>query len=157
MEGRFQLDENDWLKVYATCEKYESISGNSVRPIVTLIFALAKIHINRDYLGAAKTMYKVSDMPNQRMRVPYLICFEPGIAQKYNGTVASTHNYSGFLKVDGLPRFAEQNQGVKFYMKNLGLRRMPQNNQILKNFELGLSFASQFSAHKTVEGGEKHE
>lgn len=67
------------------------------------------------------------------------------------------HNYSGFLKVDGLPRFAEQNQGVKFYMKNLGLRRMPQKNQILKNFELGLSFASQFSAHKTVEGGEKHE
>ena len=54
-------------------------------------------------------------------------------------------------------RFAEQNQGVKFYMKNLGLRRMPQKNQILKNFELGLSFASQFSAHKTVEGGEKHE
>ena len=151
------LKESDWLKVYATCEKYESISGNSVRPIVTLIFALAKIHINRDYLGAAKTMYKVSDMPNQRMRVPYLICFEPGIAQKYNGTVASTHNYSGFLKVDGLPRFAEQNQGVKFYMKNLGLRRMPQKNQILKNFELGLSFASQFSAHKTVEGGEKHE
>ena len=151
------LKESDWLKVYATCEKYENISGNSVRPIVTLIFALAKIHINRDYLGAAKTMYKVSDMPNQRMRVPYLICFEPGIAQKYNGTVASTHNYSGFLKVDGLPRFAEQNQGVKFYMKNLGLRRMPQKNQILKNFELGLSFASQFSAHKTVEGGEKHE
>ena len=56
-----------------------------------------------------------------------------------------------------MPRFAEQNQGVKFYMKNLGLRRMPQKNQILKNFELGLSFASQFSAHKTVEGGEKHE
>ena len=43
------LKESDWLKVYATCEKYESISGNSVRPIVTLIFALAKIHINRDY------------------------------------------------------------------------------------------------------------
>lgn len=151
------LKESDWLKVYATCEKYESISGNSVRPIVTLIFALAKVHINRDYLGAAKTMHKVSDMPNQRMRVPYLICFEPGIAQKYSGTVVSTHNYSGFLKVDSLPRFAEQNQGVKFYMKNLGLRRMPEKNQILKNFELGLSFSSQFSAHKTVEGGEKHE
>lgn len=151
------LQESDWLKIYATCEKYESISGNSVRPIVTLIFALAKVHINRDYLGAVKTMHKVSDMPNQRMRVPYLICFEPGVAQKYNGTVASTHNYSGFLKVDGLPHFAEQNQGVKFYMKNLGLRRMPDKNAILKDFELGLSFASLFSAYKTVEGGEKHE
>lgn len=149
------LEEQDWLKIYSTCEKYESISGNSVRPIVTLIFALAKVHINRDYLGAAKTMHKVSDMPNQRMRVPYLICFEPGVAQKYNGTVMSIHNYSGFLKVDGLPRFTEQNQGVKFYMKNLGLRRMPGKNQILKDFELGLSLASQYSAHKTIEGGEK--
>lgn len=42
-------------------------TGNSVRPIVTLIFALAKIHINRDYLGAAKTMYKVSDVPNRKL------------------------------------------------------------------------------------------
>lgn len=151
------LKKSDWLKVYTTCEKYESISGNSVRPIVTLIFALAKIHINQDYLGAVKTMHKVSDMPNQRMRVPYLICFESGIAQKYNGTVLSTHNYSGFFKVDGLPRFSEQNQGVKFYMKNLGLRRMPEKNEIIKEFELGLSFAGQFSAHKTIDGGEKRE
>ena len=148
---------NDWLKIYSTCEKYESISDNSVRPIVTLIFALAKIHINRDYLGAAKTMHKVSDMPNQRMRVPYLICFEPGIAQKYNGMVMSTHNYAGFLKVDGLPRFIEQNQGVRFYMKNLGLRRMPEKNQILRDFELGLSFTSQYSARRITEGGENHE
>ena len=149
------LKEGDWLKIYSTCEKYETISGNSVRPIVTLIFALAKIHINRDYLGATKIMHKVSDMPNQRMRVPYLICFKPGIAEKYSGMVMSTHNYSGFIKVDGLPRFTEQNQGVRFYMKNLGLRRMPEKNQILKDFELGLSLASQYSAHKTAEGGEK--
>lgn len=120
-----------------------------------MIFALAKIHINRDYLGATKIMHKVSDMPNQRMRVPYLICFKPGIAEKYSGMVMSTHNYSGFIKVDGLPRFTEQNQGVRFYMKNLGLRRMPEKNQILKDFELGLSLASQYSAHKTAEGGEK--
>lgn len=151
------LKEQDWLAIYATCEKYEAISGNSVRPIVTLVYALAKIHINKDYLGAAKTMHKVSDMPNQRMRVPYLICFEPGIPQKYNGKVVRTHNYSGFIKVDGLPRFTELNQGARFYMKNLGLRRMPEKNQIVKNFELGLSFASQFSARITPEGGEKHE
>lgn len=152
---RTYLKESDWLKIYSTCEKYESISGNSVRPVVTLVFALAKVHINRDYIGAIKAMHRVSDMPNQRMRVPYLICFEPGIPQKYNGTVMSTHNYSGFIKVDGLPRFTEQNQGVKFYMKNLGLRRMPEKNQILKDFELGLSLASQFSACVISEEGEK--
>ena len=149
------IEAGNWLQIYETCEKYEGIAGNTVRPIVTLIYALAKIHINQDYIGAAKTMHKLSDMPNQRMRVPYLICFEPGIAQKYNGTVMSTHNYSGFLKVDGLPRFTELNQGVKFYMRNLGLRRMPKGKQIIREFELGLSFASQYSAHKTLDGGEK--
>ena len=40
-------------------------------------------------------------------------------------------------------------------MKNLGLRRMPEKKQIHKDFELGLSLASQYSAHKTAEGGEK--
>lgn len=142
------LNPEDWLKVYSTCEKYESISGTSVRPVVTLIYALAKIQIDKDYLGAVKAMHKVSDMPNQRMRVPYLICFEKGKPQKYSGTVMSTHNYSGFLKVDNLPRFSEKNQGVKFYMKNLGLRRMPEKNKILTDFCLGLSLANQFSAYE---------
>ena len=148
------LKPEDWLKVYATCEKYESISGTSVRPVVTLIYALAKVQIDGDYLGAVKAMHRVSDMPNQRMRVPYLICSENGKPQKYSGTVMSIQNFSGFLKVDGLPRFSEKNQGVKFFMKNLGLRRMPEKNSILTDFYLGLSLANQFSAYKFVEEGE---
>ena len=151
------LNPEDWLKVYATCEKYESISGTSVRPVVTLIYALAKVQIDRDYLGAVKAMHRISDMPNQRMRVPYLICFERGVPQKYSGTVMSIHNYSGFLKVDGLPKFSEKNQGVKFFMKNLGLRRMPEKNSLLTDFHLGLSLANQFSAYKFNEEETKNE
>ena len=151
------LNPEDWLKVYITCEKYESISGTSVRPVVTLIYALAKIQIDRDYLGAVKAMHRISDMPNQRMRVPYLICFEKGVPQKYSGIVMSTHNYSGFLKVDGLPRFSEKNQGVKFFMKNIGLRRMPEKNSLLTDFHLGLSLANQFSAYKFNEEETKNE
>lgn len=147
------LKSENWLEIHEICEKYDAISGGSDRPIVTLIYALSKIQINRDYIGAMRTMHKVSDMPNQRMRVPYLICFEPGIAEKYTGSVMSTHNFSGFLKVDGMPRFTEQNQGVKFIMKNLGLRRMPKKADIVKDFELGLSLASQFSARKSSDGG----
>ena len=56
--------------------------------------------------------------------------------------------------MDGLPRFSEKNQGVKFFMKNLGLRRMPEKNSILTDFYLGLSLANQFSAYKFVEEGE---
>lgn len=141
------LEPADWLKIYTTCEKYENISGTSVRPIVTLIYALAKVHINKDYLGAVKAMRRLSEMPNQRMRVPYLICIDKGKPEKYSGIVVSTHNYSGFLKVDGLPRFSEKNQGVKFYMKNIGKRRMPERNTLLKNFGLGLSFTGQYSAY----------
>ena len=151
------LNPEDWLKVYATCEKYESISGTSVRPVVTLIYALAKIQIDRDYLGAVKAMHRLSDMPNQRMRVPYLICFEKGVPQKFSGTVMNIHNYSGFLKVDGLPKFSEKNQGVKFFMKNLGLRHMPEKNNLLTGFHLGLSLANQFSAYKFNEEETKNE
>lgn len=148
------LNDKDWINVYDTCERYEAISGSSVRPIVTLIYALAKIQINKDYIGAAKVMHKVADMPNQRMRVPYMICFEPGVPQKYSGSVMTVQNFSGFLKVDGLPRFTERNQGVRFFQKNLGLRRMPEKNTVIKDFELGLGLSGQYSAHKSVQGGE---
>lgn len=148
------LTEEHWVDVYDTCERYESISGSSVRPIVTLIYALAKIQISKDYIGAAKVMHKVADMPNQRMRVPYMICFEPGVPQKYNGSVMSVQNFSGFLKVDGLPKFTEQNQGVRFFQKNMGYRRMPSKNDVVKEFELGLGLSGQYSAHKSAQGGE---
>nr|WP_314833330.1 hypothetical protein [uncultured Oribacterium sp.] len=148
------LKSGDWLEVLKTCEKYESIPKESIRPVITLIYALSKVQIDGDYLGAVKSMHKISDMPNQRMRVPYLICSEYGKPKKYSGTVMSTHNFSGFLSVNGLPRFSEKNQGVKFFMKNLGLRRMPQKNKILTDFYLGLSLTGQFSAYKFCEEGE---
>lgn len=150
------LDKEAWLRIHTVCEKYEAISGGADRPIISLLYALSKIHINDDYIGAMKTMHRVTDMPNQRMRVPYLICDEPGVPKKYNGVVMSTHNFSGFLNVDGLPKFTEQNQGVRFYMRNLGLRRMPVKNDVIKDFELGLSLASQFSARKMNDGGGKN-
>lgn len=148
------LNDEGWINIYDTCERYEAISGSSVRPIVTLIYALAKIQINKDYIGAAKVMHKVAEMPNQRMRVPYMICFEPGVPQKYTGSVMSVQNFSGFLKVDGLPRFTEQNQGVRFFQKNMGYRRMPEKNTVIKDFEIGLGLSGQYSAHKAVQGGE---
>lgn len=146
------LDEVQWLRINETCEKYEALSGSVDRPIVSLLYALSKIHINDDYIGAMKTMHRIIDMPNHRMRVPYSICNELGVPKKYNGVVVSTHNFSGFLKVDGLPRFAEQNQGVRFYMKNLGLRRMPSPRDQINDFELGLGLSSQFAARKISDG-----
>ena len=152
------LSVGDWVKIHDTCERYENISTSAVRPIVTLIYALAKIHINKDYINATKIMYKLAFMQNKRMRVPYLICFEPGVAYKYSGTVISTNsnNYSGFIRVNGLPYFSEKNQGVKFYIKNLRMRRMPIKNAILKDFELGLMLTGKYSAHKSDDGGELH-
>ena len=150
------LNKEAWVRIRTVCEKYESISGGVDRPIVLLLHALSKIHTSGDYIGAMKTMHRVTDMPNQRMRVPYLICDEPGVPKKYNGVVMATHNFAGFLNVDGLPKFTEQNQGVRFYMRNLGLRRMPEKNDVIRDFELGLSLASQFSARKVSDGGGKN-
>ncbi len=151
------LNADDWLKIYETCEKYETIKGMSVRPIVTLVYALAKIHINKDYVGAAKIMHSLDNNMQgyQRMRVPYLICFEPGVAEKFNGSVITTDNkFNGFIKVNGFPNFAGVNQGVRFYLKNLGKRRLPLKGTVLTGFELGLTWTGQYSAHKSDDGGE---
>lgn len=153
------LDGSEWLCIHDTCEKYENVSRSTMRPIVTLIYALAKIHKNREYVNAARTMYKLGDMHNQRMRVPYLICFTPGVAEKFNGTVMTIDKdkRNGFIKVNGLPAFTEINQGVKFFVKNLGGRRhMPKKGEVIFGFELGLMWTGQYSAHKTDDGGELH-
>lgn len=155
------LNASDWLKIYETCEKYKSIEENStVRPIVTLIYALAKIHINKDYVGAAKIMSELNKSSGHRMRVPYLICFNSGIPEKYRGTVLSIdkNKRNGFIQVNNndFP-LSGINQGVKFNITNLGLRRTPQKGSVLSDFELGLMWTGQYSAHKAEDGGESRE
>lgn len=151
------LSLSNWREINRVCELYESCAGASPRPIVTLLYALSELQLRRDYRKASSMMSKLSETAfysTPRMRVPYLICFEPGVPELYTGTVLSIKNYSGFIKFDGLPERLGSNVGVRFQMKNLGLRKMPNPNLVLKNLELGLGYTG-FSSYRKVDvGGE---
>jgi len=151
-----QLDE--WKEINRVCEIYELCPGASKRPIVTLIYALSEIQLGRDTKAYKKAVSIISRLSEEtfystpRMRVPYLICFEPGIPKQYTGTVLSTKNYTGFIRYDGIPERLGANVGVRFYMRNLGLKKMPLPNSILKDLELGLGYTG-FSAYSKVSDG----
>lgn len=154
------LNIKEWNEIKSVCEKYEAIGNDKARPNVTLLLALAKIIIQKDYAGAANLMHKWTVMQYHRMRVPYLLCSTAGIADKFSGytDILPNHSNKGYIKVNGFP--PTLNQRVSFYLPNLGLRRMPENHRLLKEFELGLSLTGIYSAYKQIQakdGGEVRE
>lgn len=152
------LQTDEWKEINRICELYELCPGASKRPIVTLIYALSEIQIGRDNKAYKKAVSIISKLSEEmfystpRMRVPYLICFEPGIPKLYTGTVLSTKNYTGFIRYDGVPERLGANVGIRFHMRNLGLKKMPLPNRILKDLELGLGYTG-FSAYSKVSDG----
>ncbi len=155
---RTYLTSSEWIEINRVCELYESCSGASPRPIVSLIYALSELQIKRDYRRAISLISRMSETSfysTPRMRVPYLVCFTKGVPELYTGTVLSIRGYKGFIKYDGVPERLGNNTGIRFYMKNLNLRRMPSEKQIIVDLELGLGYTG-FSAYKeTNKGGER--
>ena len=155
------LQPDEWKEINRICEMYELCPGASKRPIVTLIYALSEIQLGRDnkaYKNAVSIISRLSEetfYSTPRMRVPYLICFEPGIPKLYTGTVLSTKNYTGFIRYDGVPERLGGNVGIRFYMKNLGLKKMPQPKSILKDLELGLGYTGLSAYRKVSDGGDR--
>ena len=155
------LQPDEWKEINRICEMYELCPGASKRPIVTLIYALSEIQLGRDnkaYKEAVSIISRLSEetfYSTPRMRVPYLICFEPGIPKLYTGTVLSTKNYRGYIRYDGVPERLGGNVGIRFYMKNLGLKKMPLPNSILKDLELGLGYTGLSAYSKVSDGGDQ--
>lgn len=155
------LQPDEWKEINRICEMYELCPGASKRPIVTLIYALSEIQLGRDNKAYKKAVSIISRLSEEtfystpRMRVPYLICFEPGIPKLYTGTVLSTKNYTGYIRYDGVPERLGGNVGIRFYMKNLGLKTMPQPNRILKDLELGLGYTGLSAYGKVSDGGDQ--
>lgn len=153
------LQPDKWKEINRICELYELCPGASKRPIVTLIYALSEIQLGRDNEAYKKAVSIISRLSEEtfystpRMRVPYLICFEPGVPKLYTGTVLSTKNYTGFIRYDEVPERLGSNVGIRFYMKNLGLKKMPLPNSILKDLELGLGYTGLSAYSKVSEGG----
>lgn len=149
------VTKEQWRMINEVCLDYTACAGENIRPIVILIHALSELHLTHDYRNTYSIVnqLKTTDfITTPRMRVPYLVCFEPGIPEVYSGTVISQKNYSGFIQYDQLPDKLGGDFGVRFYMKNMGWVSMPENGKILEHIHLGLGFTG-FSAYRCDEQG----
>lgn len=144
------LSKEEWRVINEICIDYRACADENIRPIVILIHALSELNLTRDYKRANMIVnqLKTTDfITTPRMRVPYLVCFEPGKPKEYSGTVISQKNYSGYIQYDQLPNRMGSEVGVRFYMKNMGWVSMPQNGKVLESIHLGLGFTG-FSAYQ---------
>ncbi len=144
------VTKEQWRMINEICLDYKACAGKNIRPIVILIYALSELHLTHDYKNThiIVNQLKTTDfITTPRMRVPYLVCFEPGKPEEYSGTVISQKNYSGYIQYDQLPNRLGSEVGVRFYMKNMGWVSMPQNGKILEHIHLGLGFTG-FAAYQ---------
>jgi hypothetical protein len=148
-------DKEQWTQINRVCVDYLACAGANTRPIVVLIYALSELHLTRDYKHAYELVHRMNQtdfIATPRMRVPYLICFEPGKPEVYSGTVLSQKNYNGYIQCDQLPNRLGSDVGVRFYMKNMGWKTMPINGTIVDRMTLGLGFTG-FAAYQYNEEG----
>lgn len=147
---RTYVTQEQWRKINEICLDYKACAGENIRPIVILIHALSELHLTHNYKNThlIVNQLKTTDfITTPRMRVPYLVCFEPGKPEEYSGTVISQKNYSGYIQYDQLPNRLGSEVGVRFYMKNMGWVSMPDNGRVLEHIHLGLGFTG-FSAYR---------
>lgn len=147
------ITKEQWKMINKICLDYNACAGENIRPIVILVQALSELHLTHDYKNAhiIVNQLKATDfIATPRMRVPYLICFEPGKPEEYSGTVISQKNYSGYIQYDQLPNRLGGEVGVRFYMKNMRWVSMPENGKVLERIHLGLGFTG-FAAYYWVE------
>lgn len=149
------VTKEQWRMINEICLDYKACAGENIRPIVILVHALSELHLTHDYKNTylIVNQLKTTDfITTPRMRVPYLVCFEPGKPEEYSGTVISQKNYSGYIQYDQLPNRLGGEIGVRFYMKNMGWVSMPENGRVLEHIYLGLGFTG-FAAYRCDDKG----
>lgn len=142
--------KEQWRMINEICLDYKACAGANIRPIVILVHALSELHLTYNYKNTHLIVNQLKEtdfITTPRMRVPYLVCFEPGKPEEYSGTVISQKNYSGYIQYDQLPNRLGNEVGVRFYMKNMGWVSMPENGKVLDHIHLGLGFTG-FAAYR---------
>lgn len=155
------IGNEQWKIIYNICETYINYcKAESKKPIVYLIYALSIVQITGDYLAAYKAIAGMDKTGNAsfasqaRMRVPYIICENPGEPKKYFGTIYNADNrVSGFLNIKGIPMQMGKKKGVRVFANNIGERYLPDKNKPIPNLEIGIGYTG-FSAY--TETGRKN-
>ena len=154
------IENEQWKIIYNICENYINCKGENKKPIVYLIYALSIIHKTDNYVEAYKAIASMDKDGNAsftsqaRMRVPYIICEEPGKPKEFYGMIYNADNrMSGYLSVDGIPMQMGKKKGVRVFANNIGERYLPDKNKPIPNLEIGIGYTG-FSAY--TEAGRKN-
>lgn len=154
------IENENWKVIFDICEAYINCKGENKKPIMYLIYALSIIQTVGDYLMAYKTIASMdkkgtaSFASQARMRVPYIVCKEPGISEKYSGRLYNSDNQtSGYLEVSGIPMDMGKKRGVRVFANNIGERILPNKNRLISDLEIGIGYTG-FSAY--TETGRKN-
>lgn len=154
------LSKDQWIEINRICGLYNQCAGTTRKPIIILLQALSIIQISGDFIEANRLLESLREdmfLSLPRMRVPYLLCNEDGSPWPFSGKVIGTeeNRHRGFIKVDNIPQNIGTKTGIRFYQKNLGLKSMPHQNDILYDLEMGIGYMG-FSMY-TSEGRKRLE
>lgn len=160
------LKREEWFDICDLCRKYFARTDPMVRqPILVLLYALSELQTTGNFQSAIRILETLEEgqfFSSERMRTPFLICNEGGEAKKpdgtkYDGTVISTENYNGYIRVNGVPERLGRKVGVRFRRSNLGRNvRMPVKNDYLTDLELGIGYMG-LSAYRSEGSRERRE
>lgn len=144
-----KMNLEQWKEIRYICDAYEQSAGENKKPLAVLVHALAITQVEGDYIAANALLESMNEslfFTTPRMRVPFMICDENGVAKKFEGKVISIKEFRGFIAVNGVPLHMGSKTGVRFYMKNLGMDHMPKEKQFVNSLELGIGYTG-FSAY----------
>lgn len=143
------LARDEWEMLYRYCRDYDQVvTTKTCQPIIVLVHALSALQVgNRNhysYSAAYEILQKVHEEQfgsQYRMRTPFIICEDNGMPVRYSGTVISTKERVGYVRVNGFPRYLGGGVGVRFFLPNLGRhKRMPEVGDVLSNLEMGIGY-----------------
>ncbi len=144
-----RLNYKEWREVNKLCSIYSDLSGDHKQPLIILLYALSALQISDlaeyGYQEALDILGTIDeDMFYQsRMWTPFMVCDEEGKPFEFTGTVLSTKDNNGFIRVNGVPQRLKADVGVRFRRYNLGRNaRMPEEKQALGGLELGIGYTS---------------
>lgn len=140
-----KLSQSQWEDLHGLCRQYfDRAEAAGRQPILVLLYALSTLQTSWNYNAAIQILNTLDEgqfYASARMRTPFMICDETGKPLKYSGTVLSTKDYSGYIRVNNVPEHLGSKTGIRFHRANLGrTTRMPERNSVLTDLELGIGY-----------------
>ena len=142
-----RLKTREWAEIYRLCQQYDAIAGDNKQPLIILLYALSALQISGlsevGYQEAVEILGSMNEdmFYQRRLWTPFMVCQEDGTPYKFTGTVLSTKDNNGFIRVNNVPQRLKKDNGLRFHQYNLGRnRKMPEPRDVLSDLELGIGF-----------------